>query len=104
MLCALGDAGRGKLLSVAALLDEPALQRRGLPVEQVIGLVNQADDGIGDDRGVRGSEPGRIIGRIRPIGRIGPMLNAHGANLAGFRVVLCPLGQGALAEEVLVVE
>lgn len=47
------DPRRSQAFGVPALLDEVPLQCDDLAVEQVVGLVDEADHGIGDDRGVR---------------------------------------------------
>jgi hypothetical protein len=44
------DSRRRQAFCVAAFLDELPLQARNLPVEQVVGLMDQADDGIGNHR------------------------------------------------------
>ncbi len=49
-----------KLLAVAAALDKRYLQGGNLPVEQVIGLVDQADQRIGSQGGVVVFEPVRL--------------------------------------------
>ena len=49
IFCApVGDSRGGELLAVSALVDEIALESPDLAVEKVIGLVDQADDRIGD--------------------------------------------------------
>ena len=42
--CPCGQARGGELLGVAAVLDERALERGELPVEEVVGLVDEADE------------------------------------------------------------
>lgn len=97
----------GELLAVAAALDKTALQGAYLLVQQVVCLVNQADQRIGDDGRIRMGKPGgvgpRLTGLIRPITlplRERPQC-PHGAGLG---LVLCPLAELALAEEVLVIQ
>ena len=48
---ALGDAGGGELFGKAATLDEILLQTDELLVEQVVRLVDEAQQGVGPDRG-----------------------------------------------------
>jgi hypothetical protein len=111
------QAGGGELLGVAALLDEGLLEGGELLVEQVVGLVNEADDGVGAHGGVGVLEPAGVEGvqgaalglgirRIRPIRIrwIAAQLRRHGAHGAGFGAFGRPLGQVAVEEEVFVVE
>jgi hypothetical protein len=100
----LRNAGSGQLFAESTALDEVALQGRGLPVQQVVSLVNQADERIGDDSRVRGTEPTGVGGQIGQIGPIRPMLSANGSHCQRLRVVLVPLMQTALTQEVLEVE
>jgi hypothetical protein len=108
-----GESCGGQLFGVAALLDERLLERADLLVEQVVGLVNQADDGVGADAGLGLVEPGGVegmkgaaaglrIARVRRIRLITPALSlsdtAHGE---GFRARGCPLGQKAVEEIIL---
>ena len=51
-LPAMSKAGGGELLGVAADLNELSFERADLLVEQVVHLVDEADDGIGDHGGV----------------------------------------------------
>ena len=44
-----GDSGGGELLGVAAAFDEVALEGDELLVEQVVGLVDQAEECVGND-------------------------------------------------------
>lgn len=53
----MSNACGGELFGIAAVLDESAFEGRDLLVEQVVGLVDQADDGIGTDDGVIVFEP-----------------------------------------------
>ena len=46
---AVSEAGGGELLAVAAAFDEGGFQRGDLLVEEVVGLVNEADEGVGAD-------------------------------------------------------
>ena len=73
----------GKLFAVAATLDELLLKLLKLAVQQLVGLMNQADDRVGsgfrrlafDERAV-GTVRGRrcFIGPIGRISLIGPMI------------------------------
>jgi len=47
-----GDAGGGELLRKAAAFDEGLLQADELLVEQVVGLMDEANQGVGHDGGV----------------------------------------------------
>ena len=69
------QAGSSQLLAVAALLHELPFKSLDLAIKQVIRLVNEADDRIGDDLGVFVREPGAVgIGWIRLISPILPIL------------------------------
>ena len=57
---ALLDSGGGELLGEAAVFDEALLHADELLVEQVVGLVDQADHGVGDDGGVFVLEAGGV--------------------------------------------
>jgi hypothetical protein len=100
----LNPRGR-QTLAVTAPLDELTFQSGNLPVEQVIGLMNQADDRIGDHSRVAVGQPRRVSFRISPIGRINPINPRpnppHGSRLG---IVFSPLPQAALSQEILVVE
>jgi hypothetical protein len=66
-------------------------------VEEVVGLVNEAEQRIGGDFG-------RAFFDIGPIGRIGPIgLIGEIADHLSLRVGLGPQRQASLAEEILVV-
>jgi len=85
------------LLAVTAFLNEGTLQGANLLVEKVIGLVDEANEGVRDNAGIGVGEPGEIIGRI--LG--GAPYFAHGHCL---RVGFAPLGKFALAEIIFVIE
>jgi len=71
---ALGNAFCGELFAVAAALNELFFQGFQLTVKEIIGLVDEADQGIGDDGGVGGFEPPGVEGGMGDgIGRIGPI-------------------------------
>ncbi len=53
----LAQALGGKLLGVAALRNESGLERSNLAVEQIVGLVDEANEGVGADRRVGMVEP-----------------------------------------------
>ena len=59
----MGEAGGGELLAVAAALDELLFQGGDLAVEEVVGLVDEADEGVSPDGGIRVVEPGGRRGR-----------------------------------------
>jgi len=56
----LGETGGSKLLAVPALFNEGCLQRGNLPVEQVVRLMDQADDRIGPNLGTLMLQPESI--------------------------------------------
>ena len=58
------QTGGGQFFAVATFLDEIAFQRGDLLIKQVVGLMNQADDGIGDHGGIAVGKPKGIIGRM----------------------------------------
>ncbi|CAN5423846.1 hypothetical protein BH20VER3_BH20VER3_20710 [soil metagenome] len=63
------EAGAGHAFAQATLREEVTLEATELLVEQVVGLVNEADEDVGDYL-----ERARLeIGRIGPIRRIGPI-------------------------------
>ncbi len=100
------EAGCGELFAVAAVLDNGALQGHDLLIQQVIGLVDQADERVGYDPGVLVFQPGSIqrpMRAITEIGLIGPVL-AHCPHLSGFGSIFGPLGELPLAEEVFNVQ
>ncbi len=63
----MGDSGGGELFGDAAAFDEVALQADELLVEQVVGLVDQADQRVGDDRRFFMGEVGLVE---RPTGAV----------------------------------
>lgn len=68
---AFGEAGGGQLLGVAAVFDEGALESADLLVEEVVGLVNEAEGGIGPDRRVFVVQPAGVERAALRIGEIG---------------------------------
>jgi hypothetical protein len=54
------DAGNGQLLAITAFVNEIALKGPNLLIEQVVGLVDQTDDSVGDDRRISVVEPVRV--------------------------------------------
>jgi len=46
------EARAGHALAEAALLEEICFQAAELPIKEVVGLVNQADENVGDNCGV----------------------------------------------------
>ena len=101
------DPCRRQSLAVAAIPDELPLQTGDLPVQQVVGLVDQADEGVGDYSRVGVVDPGGVGGVIRRIGRI-PTDPSDAASPPpeppGLWVILLPLPHTALAQKILVVE
>lgn len=68
---AVGQAGGGELFAVAAVFDEGFFESGNLPIEQEVRLVNQADEGISADGGVRVVKPADIEGVAFVVGEIG---------------------------------
>lgn len=87
-----------KALAVATFGHKLPLQTPQLVVEEIVRLVDQADDGVGHNRWVFMGEP-CAIGH-----QIGGSVASDSAHLQCARVVLCPLLVPALAKEILVVE
>jgi hypothetical protein len=87
-----------KLLREPALFQELLLQLPELLVEQVVGLVDQADQGVGGNLGERGFDIG-LIGQIGPILGVGQL--PDGLRLG---VVLAPQRQTALTQEILKIQ
>lgn len=92
------EAGLGHSLADAAVFDEVFFEAAALLVEEVVGLVNEADDDVREDFGRAGVHE-RAIGLVRFIGR-----TAQFADVEGFFGVLVPESMVADAEVVLVVE
>jgi hypothetical protein len=105
-----GEPCGGELLGVAARLHEGAFQGGDLLVEQIIGLVDQANDGVGADgrlgvlqpRGVEG--PALLIGQIGPIRLMTEEATGHLPHGAGLRRARSPLREAAVAKKVLEVQ
>src|SRR5215210_7381120 len=57
-------ACRREVFAVPTLVDKVSLQRGDLLVEQVIGLVDQADHRVGDYGRVRVAQPGLVPGSL----------------------------------------
>lgn len=93
------EPGGGQLLRVSALLNEGLLQRGDLLIQQVVRLMDQADDGIRPHGGILMIQPGSIkrvapqIGLIRPIGRIRPIWGATRFMLPGWIMRIPPCGR-----------
>src|SRR5579884_4070247 len=106
----LRQARGSKLLAVAATANKLLFQRGNLLVEQVVGLVNQANQGIGAHRGIGMLEPRSVerpalmirqISQIRRIFLVPLGHFAHGLRLAR---VGWPLRKPPVAQEIFVVE
>jgi len=65
------SAGAVEFFGEPAVFEELLVELSELLVEQVVGLVNQADQGVGG--GFRGAFDKTLIGRIGPIGLIGQL-------------------------------
>lgn len=91
-------AGLGHALTDAALFDEVLLQAATLLVEEVVGLVDEAERDVGEDFGRARFKEGAV-------GLEGFVLfAAKPADVESLLGALLPLGMVAHAEEVLVVE
>ena len=90
-------AGSVETLCEAALRQELPLQRLELAVEEVVGLVDQANHGVGGGFGWGLFD----VGPIGLIGLMGPI--GDPSDRLGLGVVFGPGGESALAEEILAV-
>lgn len=104
LLSAFRDSSSGEALTVAALLNKVALKTRDLPVEQVVGLVDQADYGVGYDARVGVGQPGPIGPEAVPGLKLGWLLAPHCPNSLGYGVFFAPQAVPSLADEIFVVE
>ncbi len=114
-LGAVAEAGGSEGFGVAAALDEGLFHGGDLLVEEVVGLVDQTDEGVGGEHGVGLVEPRSVDLPTRPgsgvagggecgVGCVLALVPEGIANGVGFGGVGRPEGQVALAEEILVVE
>ena len=71
MLFTIVEAGFGHLFADAAFLDEVFFQPPSLLVEEVVGLVDEADEGVGPHRRIGVVEPTGVEGVAVGIGQIG---------------------------------
>ena len=93
-----------KAFAVTAFFNELAFERTDLLVKQVICLMDQADERIGDYHGIIMIQPARVqvlASRIRLIRR---HLLSDFTNFARLRVVFNPLPQSSLTQKILIVE
>jgi hypothetical protein len=90
-------AGSVETLCEAAFLEEGSLEGLEMVVEEIVGLMDHADHGIGRDLGRRVFDV-RPIGLIRPIRSIRRIPDDH-----RLRMVLRPDRQLAKTEEILAV-
>ena len=97
MLFAVVESGFGHLLADAAFFDEVLFQPAALLVEQVVGLMDEADGDVGEDIGRAGVHE-LAIGLVTLV-RSAPEF----ADVTGFFAVLVPEGVVADAEVVLIV-
>jgi hypothetical protein len=97
----------GELFAIAAFFDKLFFECIDLPIEQVICLVNQADQRIGAHKWIVMLKPfgvqfgSLLIGQIR---LIGPMVSRNMPNGLRLRIVFGPLLLPTMPEKVLVVE
>ena len=114
-LGAVVEAGGGEGFGVAAALDEGLFQGGDLLVEEVVGLVDQADEGVGGEHGIGLVEPwtvdlptragaGVAAGGEGGIGLVLALVPEGLANGVGLGAFGGPEGQVPLAEEILVVQ
>ncbi len=96
-----------KLLAVAVLLNELVFERGNLAVEQIVGLVNQADERISPREWVVAFDPRLVevmslnIGEVRPISL---MIARDFSDSLCFGIILVPLCSAALADVILIIE
>lgn len=95
---AIVEAGFGHLFADAAFLDEVLFEAAALLVEEVVGLVDEADGDVGEDFRWAGVHEG-AVGVEALVGRAAQL-----ADVEGFFAVLVPDGVIADAEVILVVE
>lgn len=98
MVAAVALADVAEAFGETAFGDELLFEVAELAVQKVVGLVNEADEGVGGDFG-RGFLYIGLVGPIGPIGLIGDP-----SDRLGLGVVFGPEGQGSLAEEVFVIQ
>ena len=103
------EAGGGELFAVAAFGHKFLFQGAHLLVEQVVGLVNETDEGVGDHGGVLVRQPrpveSGLIGRSGRVRRIAlRQLLANAAHGESFGAVFGPLRVAVLAEVIFVIE
>lgn len=117
---AFGEPRGSQLFAVAAFLNELLFDRLELLVEQIIGLMDQTNEGVRTDRGILMIEPTSVKGiitlirkarrRLIPIRRIGPIRPIHpmpSPNIAHFKRlsgVLRPLPQPSMPQKVFVIQ
>jgi len=100
----------GKLFAIATLFDKLFFKCVDLLIEQVIRLVNQADQRIGTHKGIVMFKPlsiqrkALLIGPIRLIRLIRPMLSRDAPDGLRLGIVFGPLLLPSMPEEILVVE
>ncbi len=98
------------MLAVTAFVDKGPLQPGKLLIQEVICLVDQADQSIGNHCGVGVVQPGlicfliRLIGPILPISRMRSMLLPNRPYCFRRSVVLRPLLLAALAQKVFIIQ
>ena len=109
----MSKAGSGELLAVAATFHELGLKSADLLVEQVVRLMNQANNRIGPNLGTLMLQPVRIqrppltIRQFSQIRLISPIFfkpPRHLANRTRFRARQRPQRQAPVAQVILVVE
>ncbi len=104
------NAGSSQLFAVAPTFNELLLQSGNLPVEKIICLVDQADEGVRPNRGIRMVEPSRVervtlmIRQIRRICRIFSKLPRHAPHCHRLGAARRPSKQPPLAQVVLIIE
>src|SRR5439155_8193300 len=92
-----GKPGPGRALAQAAFSEKVLFEAPQLLVEQIVGLVDQADDDVRHDFGRTRFD----IGLIRLIRRIWP--GAEPSHIQGLTTVFVPEPEAAVANEVTVI-
>lgn len=72
------QAGGVQTFAITAFPNKLLFQSPQLPIKQVVGLVDQADQGVGHNRRVTVLQPGGVGARIRQIGPIRPIRPSRG--------------------------
>jgi spore coat polysaccharide biosynthesis predicted glycosyltransferase SpsG len=106
LLGAVLESRSGELFAIATVFDEILFQASDLLVQQIIRLVDQADDGIGADFGVIVFEPSGIEIPALVIGEFDHFsaTDCPVSHLPSFIAVSVPELQASVAEEILEIQ